>query len=115
MYTIKGIGGANVQISLGDDVVGHVRAGIGPKKVDEQLVAGVETINVTALYQKRGLGLLLAMAFYVRSQKGNAGFVELSTTDTSGGWWGSLGMGENTPVSVEAAISKINFPIKVRW
>jgi hypothetical protein len=114
-YTIKNDGeGAGAQIWLGDAMVGSVKAGIVPlKSVGQKLAGGVETINVNNQYQRRGLGVVLAIAFYVRSEGGNAEYVYLSTNDTSGGFWGNLGMG-NRPIGIEAAKAKVR-SFTIRW
>jgi hypothetical protein len=115
-YTIKADGqaGASAQIWLTDKMVGFIRAGVGPTVVHGKLLAGVETINVNNEYQRRGLGVVLAIAFYVRSAKENAGYVELATKDTSGDFWPNLGMHEKVPITIDAANSKVR-GFKIRW
>lgn len=114
-YTIKADGqGASAQIWLNDKMVGFIRAGIGPHMTQGKLVAGVETVNVNNEYQKRGLGIVLAIAFYVRSQNGNAGYVELATKDTSGAFWPNLGMHEKVPISIETAKGNVR-AFRIRW
>lgn len=115
-YTIKtGEDGASAQIWQGEKMVGFIRAGIGPHTTSGgELIAGVETINVNNENQKRGLGVVLAIAFYVRSKNGNAGYVELATKDTSGAFWPNLGMHEKVPISIETAKGNVR-AFRIRW
>lgn len=113
-YAIAKGAGGSAQILHGEKTAGYIRATIKTMAGD-RVVGGVETINVLEEYQHRGLGILLAMTFYVLSERGGAAFVQLSTEDTSKGWWGSLGMAHNALVNVQAAIGKVNPKIKVSW
>jgi hypothetical protein len=117
-YAIQtGVDGVGAQILLRGEVIGYIRADIGIQEekpaLGGALVGGVKTINVNQDYRGRGLGIVLAIAFYVRSQAEGATYVELSTTDTSGGWWNNLGMRE-TAIPIAEARGKVRGP-KIRW
>jgi hypothetical protein len=116
-YEIKGTGGAGAQIWLRDLAVGSVKGAVGTRRVpgDQQAKVGeVDEINVTAGYQGRGLGYVLAIAFLVGSEAEEATYIQLGTEDTSEGFWTSLNVGQNRLITIEEVKSKVrNF--NIRW
>ncbi len=99
-------GGAAIKLShlRGNTEVGSVRGGLGGAG---GVVAMVETINVSADRQRRGLGRLLAAVFCAHWAANGATHVQLGTNDTSGGFWASLGVSQANAITIVAAQATI--------
>ena len=99
-------GGAAIKLShlKGNAEVGSIRGGLGGAG---GVVAMVETINVSADRQRRGLGRLLAAAFCAHWAANGATQIQLGTNDTSGGFWASLGVSQTNAITIAAAETAI--------
>ena len=91
-------GGAAIKLShlKGNVEVGSIRGGLGGAG---GAVAMVETVNVSADKQRRGLGRLLAAAFCAHWASNGATHIRLGTNDTSKGFcdWIQGGYAQGQP------------------
>jgi ribosomal protein S18 acetylase RimI-like enzyme len=91
-------GGTKIVLNFaGLGEVGYITGGM------QNNVASVTNVKVGAEFQKQGLGKLLAAAFYAYWENQGAVSFSLGTQDTSGGFWGHLGM------------SSASLPVATAW
>lgn len=70
-------------------------------------VAKVENIEVNGRYRRQGLGTLLAACFFAYWEAKGASKARLGTTDTSGTFWNSLGLSQQTIKDISDVYIKI--------
>ena len=91
--------GTSVRVHFGStgDSIGHVTGG---KDGD---TGKVETIEVSGAHRGKGLGRLLAVAFYEDMVNQGCAFVSLGTPDTSGGFWDKQGVQQAAKTAIATA------------
>jgi hypothetical protein len=100
-------GGAIIKVThlRGQQECGSIRGGLSGA------TAKIETINVNHDKQRKGLGKLLAAAFYGYWSVNGATHVQLGTTDTSNGFWPHLGVSQANAVLIATAIVTVYGPL----
>jgi hypothetical protein len=94
-------GGTTITLSYtGLGEVGHITGGMNDQ------IASVTNVKVGSEFQKQGLGKLLAAAFYAYWEGKGATKFNLGTVDSSGGFWGHLGM-SSSAIPVATAWAKL--------